>query len=281
MKKNLFRALSAILLLAFFSACEDHQLPGDVIEQKGLLLSPSQEFPQKESNAYGWADVSYNKTTKILSYTITWYNLTSMPTGAHIHGTALRGANAGIKHDFFALIPKTTSGTYAGSVVVDEIAIKETDLLNGLYYFNFHTPLNPGGEIRGQIEFYNQSHIISKKGLPITGSQEVPAKITGAMGWADVSYNKNTKVLSYYITWKDLTSIPTGAHIHGTAAPGVNAPIKHDFFSIFPPKLTGSFSNSVIVGPTINETDLLNGLYYFNIHNIIYPSGEIRGQIEF
>jgi Cu/Zn superoxide dismutase len=281
MKQNLFRVLSMLVLVALFSACDDHQLPGDVIEQKGLLLSASQEFPARESDAYGWADVSYNKTTKVLSYKISWYNLSGMPQGAHIHGTAMRGANSGIKHDFYALIPKTTTGTYSGSVLVDEIAIKETDLLNGLYYFNFHTPINPGGEIRGQIEFYNQSHIISRKGLPITGAQEVPAKNTAAMGTADVSYNKNTKVLSYYITWKDLTSTPTGAHIHGTAAPGINAPIKHDFFSIFPLKLAGSFSNSVVVGTTINEADLLNGQYYFNIHNIIYPSGEIRGQIQF
>ena len=114
-----------------------------------------------------------------------------------MHGTALRGANAGIKHDFFGSIPKTPTGTYSGSVLVDGTAINETDLLNGLYYFNFHTALNPGGEIRGQIEFYNQPHIISKKGLSIDGMQEVPTKTTQAIGTADVSYNKNTKVLSY------------------------------------------------------------------------------------
>ncbi|NIJ52666.1 CHRD domain-containing protein [Dyadobacter arcticus] len=282
MKTNLFKLLTVLLLLTVFSACEDHNLPSDVIEQKGLLLSPEQEFPVKQSEAYGWADVSYNKTTKLLSYTIKWYNLSGLPTGAHMHGTALRGANASIKHDFFASIPKTTTGTYSGSVLVDGIAINETDLLNGLYYFNFHTALNPGGEIRGQIEFYNQPHIISKKGLSIDVMQEVPAKNTLAMGTADVSYNKNTKVLSYYLTWKNLTSIPTGAHIHGTAARGVNAPIKHDFFDLIPKKLAGAYSGSVLVdGTAINETDLLNGRYYFNIHNIIYPGGEIRGQIEF
>jgi Cu/Zn superoxide dismutase len=282
MKRNVFKILSVLVLLAFSYGCEDHEIPQDVIEQKGLPLSGSQESPFKTSDASGWADVSYNKTTKILSYKVTWSNLTGMPQGAHIHGTALRGSNAPVKHDFYSSIPKTTSGTYSGSVLVDGVAINETDLLNGMYYFNFHTPLNPGGEIRGQIEFYNQPHIVSRKGLPIDVMQEVPAKATGAMGTADVSYNKTTKILSYYITWKNLTAMPTGAHIHGPAPKGTNAGIKHDFFSLIPKTLAGSFSNSVLVdGTAINETDLLNGMYYFNIHNIIYPGGEIRGQIEF
>jgi Cu/Zn superoxide dismutase len=282
MKRNLLSVLSAMFLLAVAFACVDHEVPQDVVSQKGLPLSGDQESPFKTTGASGWADVSYNKTTKMLTYQITWNNLTGNPTGAHIHGTAFRGMNAGIKHDFFSLIPKTTSGTYSGSVMVDGTTINETDLLNGKYYFNFHTPLNPGGEIRGQIEFYDQPHIVTKWGLPIDVMQEVPPKTTGASGTADVSYNKMTKVLSYHITWKDLTSIPTGAHIHGPAPKGTNAGIKHDFFALIPKTLAGSFSNSVVVdGTAINETDLLDGKYYFNIHNIIYPGGEIRGQIEF
>jgi hypothetical protein len=37
----------------------------------------------------------------------------------------------------------------------------------------------------------------------------------------------------------------------------------------------------MVDGVKIKETELLNGLYYFNIHNILHPAGEIRGQIEF
>ena len=89
----------------------------------------------------------------MLDFTITWHNLTGIPTGAHIHGTAPRGVNAGVKVDYFSLIPKTVSGTFTHSVLVDEIAVKSDSLLAGFYYFNFHTPKFPGGEIRGQIEF--------------------------------------------------------------------------------------------------------------------------------
>jgi hypothetical protein len=118
--------------------------------------------------------------------------------------------------------------------------------------------------------------------LPLAGSQQVPPIVTGAWGTVDVMYNKSTHLLSYFIKWKDLTSTPTGSHIHGTAAPGANAPIKHDFFTNIPKTLSGEYSNSVMVdGVLIKETELLNGLYYFNIHNIIYPAGEIRAQIVF
>ena len=97
--------------------------------------------------------MSYNKKTKVLTYKVLWVDLTGNPVGSHIHGEAAKGVNASIKHDFTALIPKATSGTYKGAVVVDEVAIKQAGLLSGLYYVNIHTATFPGGEIRGQIEF--------------------------------------------------------------------------------------------------------------------------------
>lgn len=142
-----------IATFTFFTACvKDHTLP-DTVMARGIVMSPAQEVPAKNSPATGVADVSYNKTTKVLSYTLAWTSLTGNPTGSHIHGTAPRGVNAGVKHDFTSLLPKTTSGIFINSVVVNNVAIKEDSLLKGFYYFNIHTPTNPGGEIRGQIEF--------------------------------------------------------------------------------------------------------------------------------
>jgi len=270
------------LLVALFAACDDHDTPQDVVKQNGLPLSGSQETPAKKTSATGWADVSYNKTTHMLTFTLNWANLTGIPTGAHIHGTAARGTNASVKFDFFSAIPKTITGSYSTSVLVDGTNINENDLLNGLYYFNIHTPTNPGGEIRGQIEFYDQPQIVIAKGLMLQGSQQVPPVVSAATGTVDVMYNKSTKLLSYFIKWKDLEATPTGSHIHGTATPGANAPIQHDFFANFPKDLSGEFSNSVMVdGVKIKETELLNGLYYFNIHNVLHPGGEIRAQIVF
>ena len=287
--KNLNKIVGAIVFtMAMLSGCsKENEQPAleiaadEVIEKKGLLLEGSQEVPAKNTKACGTLDVSYNKTTKMLTYTVTWTDLTGEPVGAHIHGVAPRGINAGIKHDFAALIPKTKSGTFSNTVAVDEIAIKEKELLAGLYYINIHTPQNPGGEIRGQIEF-EKAEIVSKKGLLLEGAQEVPAKNTAACGTLDISYNKTNKVLTYSITWTALTGAPVGAHIHGEASRGVNAPIKHDFAALIPKVTTGSFSNWVLVDEVaIKEQDLLNGLYYINIHTPLNPGGEIRGQIEF
>jgi hypothetical protein len=137
----------------FFSACEKDCKDENVISQNNLPVTGEQEVPEKVTKASGKLDVSYNKKTKILTYKITWSGLSGIPVGSHIHGEAPRGENAGIKHDFTALLPKTTSGTFSNSVLVDEVAIREEGLLDGLYYVNIHTPANPGGEIRGQIEF--------------------------------------------------------------------------------------------------------------------------------
>ncbi|NEU07576.1 CHRD domain-containing protein [Flavihumibacter sp. R14] len=287
--KNFNKFFSAIIVaIAVLSACsKENEQPAfeisedEVISRTGLLLEASQEVPPKDTKACGTFDISYNKTTKILTFTLNWTDLSGIPTGAHIHGIAPRGINAGIKYDFFDLIPKTTSGTFTGTVLVDEAAIFEKELLAGLYYFNMHTPLNPGGEIRGQIEF-TKPEIVSRKGALLEGAQEVPAKNTGACGTFDVSYNKTNKVLTYTINWTGLSGIPTGAHIHGEAARGVNAPIKHDFFALIPKVITGSFTNWVVVDEVaLKEPALLDGLYYFNMHTPLNPGGEIRGQIEF
>ncbi|MBC7828070.1 MAG: CHRD domain-containing protein [Chitinophagaceae bacterium] len=120
---------------------------------ENLPMSGLQEVPQRETRASGSIDARYHKESKTLSYTVKWTELTGNPVGAHIHGVAPRGVNAGIKHDFFAIFPKTASGTFTNSVVVDGVAIKEDSLVKGFYYFNIHTPKFPGGEIRGQLEF--------------------------------------------------------------------------------------------------------------------------------
>ena len=125
----------------------------NVMTQTGLPMKPDQEVPANNSSASGTADVTYNKDTKMLTYTLNWSGLTGIPTMAHIHGIAPRGTNAGVMHDLSNVLKKAISGSFTDSVKIDASGIKEDSLLSGFYYFNIHTPANPGGEIRGQIEF--------------------------------------------------------------------------------------------------------------------------------
>jgi hypothetical protein len=110
------------------------------------------------------------------------------------------------------------------------------------------------------------------------GNQEVPARTTTATGSISGTYDKSKNLMTYTITWTGLTGgNPTMAHFHGPADPGVNAsPVVT--FANFPATASGTYSNTQTLTDA-QETDLTNGLWYYNIHNATFPGGEIRGQV--
>lgn len=83
--------------------------------------------------------------------------------------------------------------------------------------------------------------------------------------------------LAYNITFTGLSGTTTAAHIHGPAAPGVNAGV---LFGFTPPTgvTSGLISGSgTASAATINALNA--GLSYVNIHTTTFSGGEIRGQI--
>ncbi len=167
--------LSSTILLVFLSACNNqadtsneevktesidetatvnnsNSAGGNAVSNNQIELSGAQEVPANNSSGSGTADVSYNKDSKMLTYKVNYTGLTSAPSMAHIHGTAPKGVNAGVKKDLTSLLVKSSAGSFSDSVMVDGNAIKEDSLLAGFYYFNIHTPKFPAGEIRGQID---------------------------------------------------------------------------------------------------------------------------------
>jgi hypothetical protein len=151
-----------ILLLAMTSgslaiiSCEK-TAENDVLTKNGIPMTAAAEIqtPAVVSPATGTVDVSYNRSTRKLTYTVNWRNLTDSITGSHIHGVASKTQNAPVVHPFTIPVAArtTVTGTYSGEAEVDGIKIKEDSLLAGFYYFNIHTNRYKGGEIRGQIEF--------------------------------------------------------------------------------------------------------------------------------
>jgi hypothetical protein len=125
-----------------------------------------------------------------------------------------------------------------------------------------------------------------KSGIPMTGANETPANPSTALGTLDVYYAKNSKVLSYKVTWQGLADTIVGMHIHGLAPAGYQIGIVQNILvtknePLFPFR-GGSYSGTLNVdGVVIKEQDVLNGLYYLNIHTKVYPGGEIRAQIKF
>lgn len=146
-----------------FTSCEkdsEKKIQTD-FSKTGIVLSSAQETPANSSAGLGSMDVFYTRETHILSYTVTWSGLTGPVIAMHIHGQAPSGFAASIFQNIITssggiVTPGAaygTSGKISASLLIDGVAIKETDLLNGNYYMNIHTTANPGGEIRGQIRF--------------------------------------------------------------------------------------------------------------------------------
>ena len=111
------------------------------------------------------------------------------------------------------------------------------------------------------------------------GFQEAPTRVTTtATGSLSGTYNKDNNTLTYTVNWTGLTGgNPTAAHFHGAADPGVAAGVQIAFPN-FPATPSGTYSNTATLTDA-QETDLLNGLWYYNIHNATYTPGEIRGQV--
>ena len=130
-----------------------------------------------------------------------------------------------------------------------------------------------------------------KNGIALTGAQETPANPSTALGTMNVFYSKETRILDWSVTWTGLTGPVAAMHIHRPAPVGFAAGVIQNIITasgglatpnatLYP--ATGKFSGTTLVdGFVIKEEDLLNGLYYMNIHTATYPGGEIRGQIVF
>jgi hypothetical protein len=111
-------------------------------------LDASQEVPANPSTATGTATVTFDDTTNLLSWTISYSGLTGTSTDAHFHGPAAPGVNAGVR----VPIPHTdglTADTLIGSAVISNAFA--TELFAELWYINIHSTFRTGGEIRGQV----------------------------------------------------------------------------------------------------------------------------------
>ncbi|MGH7726564.1 MAG: CHRD domain-containing protein [Candidatus Eiseniibacteriota bacterium] len=106
----------------------------------------------------------------------------------------------------------------------------------------------------------------------LSGLQEVPANASPATGTGAISFDDVTKILSWNITFSGLTAPQTAAHFH-IAPPGVNGGVTIGF------PLGSPIIGSQALTPA-QETALLAGNFYANVHTTAFPGGEIRGQLE-
>ncbi|MCJ8164703.1 CHRD domain-containing protein [Pontibacter sp. E15-1] len=121
----------------------------------------------------------------------------------------------------------------------------------------------------------------SWKGVQLKGANEVPAVDSDGYGLLNAHYNSKTKMLKYDFVWTlgNPSDTTVAMHFHGPATPTMSAGVKRPVTGFAANSSGGSHSGAV--GPLSDdeEKQLLNGLWYFNIHSKTHPSGELRGNL--
>jgi CHRD domain len=149
----------------------------------GMPLTPTQEVTVPASTGFGSVTVLYDSTTKALLYSIVYQlNAGATVTNAHFHGPASLGASAGVAIGL-PVLPTGNSGKVTGTVTLS--AAQEVDLLAGKWYFNLHSTLAGGGELRAQL-LENSSTLV----LPTYANGKVTLPVVlvpGATGAASYS----------------------------------------------------------------------------------------------
>lgn len=136
-------SIPGLLLVFSLVAFTTGDSPRAALLSYQATLSGAQEVPPNGSPATGSATITIDDVLNTLTYNITFSGLLGAETGAHIHGFAPAGVNAGAIHPLPAGSPKIGVWNYAQA--------DEADIIAGLTYINIHSTLYAGGEIRGQI----------------------------------------------------------------------------------------------------------------------------------
>ncbi|MEJ7626757.1 MAG: CHRD domain-containing protein [Ferruginibacter sp.] len=153
--KSKFFIIATMSLLLMNSCKKDSTAPpvgpgGPTTTAFKAILTGSQEVPTHSSNASGTLDGSYNSSTMVFNYSITYKTVsgtTFNPTVAHIHkGLPGVDGNAVIAFDLGAV----AASPHTGTIILT--ATQFADFKNGLYYVHIHSNIFPEGDIRGQIE---------------------------------------------------------------------------------------------------------------------------------
>jgi hypothetical protein len=125
------------------------EIRGQILPPGALVgaLNAAQETTPNASTAIGFGVVEINESTNTANVNLSWKGLSGPATLGHIHSGAVGVAGPVICN----LSPTAAAAGSVDDATCTFTAPQVALIKNGDAYFNIHTAINPGGEIRGQI----------------------------------------------------------------------------------------------------------------------------------
>lgn len=100
-----------------------------------------------------------------------------------------------------------------------------------------------------------------------------------ASGSGTATYDDETGYFSWSYSYSGLSGMPLAAHFHGPAAPGGSAGIRVNVVDSSGTMVFDNPNSGMVPISGAFGQELINGLWYLNIHTSMYMDGEIRGQL--
>lgn len=120
---------------------------------------------------------------------------------------------------------------------------------------------------------FAELHVYSA--IPLIGTEEVPDVTTDSYGVFTGIYDDASNMLHYSFAW-ELETAATAAHFHGPAERGENASV---LINLGPVSGTSGEERGSVTLTAAQETQLLDGMWYINVHTAENPGGEVRAQL--
>ena len=228
------------------------------------VMSGDDENPPVATDATGLATIYFGEDKTTAEVNVTVNGLSGPITGAHIH-EGFQGVNGPV------VFPLTAVGNRIQAELTGITSDQMAKFINGEYYINVHTAVNPGGEIRGQIILDQDVTFVAS----LSGAEENPPVTTEGKGLGAFHYTIGTLTLDVNVQFTELSSDVTGAHLH-EGLPGENGGVIIDLGSL----INGNTIQGTVDLDIFNLIALVTGGVYVNIHTVDNPGGEIRGQLE-
>ena len=112
----------------------------------------------------------------------------------------------------------------------------------------------------------------------LSGLGETPANASPGSGIGIVTLNAAQTQITVDLSFSGLLAPATASHIHGPGGVGTNAAVIFPFSGV-PAATAGSIPEQVFAITPTQVGYLNSGYLYMNVHDSVFPGGEIRGQL--